>query len=152
MKTIGYFYPCNKICDNQGKFEFRIQISPFKSQLAYLLIEKFKSIDAFRLVCVIRTTPKIQDILKKASSEDRIQIEYQFEDVYLKYKAELIFANDDASLQSIRVLLTQNLSLQEVLDSVRDNILLVKDVARLLIAMDGSTQSAELDDNNTMFQ
>ncbi len=152
LKTIGYFYPCEEIVNNQELYEFKIKINPFKTQFAYLLIEKFKTIDAFRLVCVIHTTPKIQDILKKASPEDRNQINIQFEDVYLKHKAELIFAQDDKSLQNIRFLLTQNLSLQEVVNSIQNNILLVKEVVKHLIAMDSSVKPTELDNTNTMFQ
>lgn len=101
VKTIGQFYPCKEVDSDKEKFEFTLQIRPFKTELSYLLIEKFKSIAAFRLVCVIHTTPKIQDILKKASKEDRIQIEYQFKDVYLKHRAEIIFGPNDTSLQNI---------------------------------------------------
>ncbi len=152
LKTIGYLYQYEVNNDHNEHYEFRIKINPFKTSLSYLLIEKLKNMDIFRLVCVIHTSPKIQDILKKASPEDRIQINTLFEDVYLKHRAELIFAKDDESLQNIRILLTQNLSLQEVLDSILDNILLVREVVKHLIAMDNSVKPTEIDNTNNMFQ
>lgn len=152
LKIIGDFYKCEKINNDNENYEFRVQIKPFKTALSYLLIEKFKTIDAFRLICVIHTTPKIQEILKKTSVEERVQINTLFQDVYLKHRAELIFGENDVSFQNVKILLTQNLSLQNVLDSISDNILLVREVVKHLIEIDSSVKPTEIDNTNSMFQ
>lgn len=152
LKAIGYFYPCQEVDEVPEQFEFVLRINPFQIDYVYILIQKLKNIDALRINCIIHTNAKIQCILKQATSEDRNQIISEFDQVYHKYNAELVFEKDDRSLQNIKPMLTQNLSLQEVINAIGVNTILVMDVIKLLIALDSTVESAELNNTTTMFQ
>lgn len=152
LKAIGYFYPCQEIDTVPEQFEFILRINPFQIDYVYILIQKLKNKDALRINCIIQTNTKIQNILKQAAPDDRNQIISEFEQVYHRYNAELVFEKDDRSLQNIKPMLTQNLSFQEVINTIGNDTILVQDVIKLLIALDSTVESAELNNTSTMFQ
>lgn len=152
LKAIGYFYPCQEIDTVPEQFEFVLQINPFQVDYVYILIQKLKNKDAIRINCIIQTNTKIKNILKQATPDDRNQIISEFEQVYHRYNTELVFEKDDRSLQNIKPMLTQNLSFQEVINTIVNNTILVQDVIKLLIALDSTVESAELNNTSTMFQ
>ena len=152
IKTIDPFFPCSEIPADNKKLEFVIRIIPFNEPFCSILIEKIKSIDTIRIVCVVFNTEKVKNVFQKATGEETTTMKNQFQNLYLKYKTECLFSKDYASIQNIRILLTQNTSLQKVLDIVSDDVLMVKEASQYLISIDGNIQSTDTGTDHSFFQ
>ena len=153
IKNISPFFPCKDIDIGNPEMEFSIRLQPFTANFCTIAIEKFKKVDSIRVVCILYTTPKIQETLKKLTDTEMRDTMEQFNKLYHRqYKTDYLFAKDYTSIQNMKHLFIQNLSLQSVLDSIYSNIVLAREVVQYLIIMDKSMESAEIDPNNPMFQ
>lgn len=150
---VNQFFPCNeRVVDNQD-MEFSILILPFKTDFCSFVIEKFKKIDHIRLVCMIKTTPKIQKILKELP-ENEIQLTMEeFDKLYhLQFKTDYIFSKNYESIQNMTYFPIQNLSTQSLVDSIFLNTILAKEAVKFLIIMDKGMETPEVDSNNSMYK
>jgi len=153
MKIIGQFYACKERDPKNENIEFSIILQPFKSDFCSIAIEKFKKMDSIRLVCILHTTPKIQETLKKLTTAEMQATMEQFNNLYHRqYKTDYIFSKNYTSIQNMKWFFIQNLSYQSLLDSIFVNTILAKEAVEFLIIMDKGMQTAEIDPNNTMYR
>jgi hypothetical protein len=153
IKSIGKFFPCQEGQISTEGIEFSIIIKPFTGNLCYFIIDKLKEIETLRLTCVILTTPKIQELLKKLSKEDMQATMEQFDKLYrYQFKTNYVFEKEYKSLQNMKYFFTQNLSYQYLLDSIFLNVLLVEETIKFLIIMDKGMESPKIDPNNSMYK
>jgi len=152
-KMVSQFFPCAERDPGNEKIEFSLLIRPFKGEFCTFAIEKFKEMDSIRLVCILNTTPKIQKILKELTEADRQATMEQFTKLYQQqYKTEFIFSDGYKSIQNMKWFLIQNLSLQSLLDSIFQNVILARDAVQFLIIMDKGMESAETDPNSSIYR
>lgn len=152
IKTVSQLFPCQERKPDDA-IEFSIVMNPFNINLCSFVIEKFKNIDVIRVVCIILTTPKIQQSLKKLSREETEFTMGEFDKIYHKqFNTEYKFSDDYSSIQNTKFFLTQNLSYQSLLDLIFLNIILTKEVAKIFNIMDTGVQSPKIDSNNSMYK
>lgn len=153
LKMISQFFPCRERKVDDPKIEFSIIVHPFNTNLCSFAIEKFKNIDSIRVACIIMTTPKIQQSLKKLSREEFEFTMGEFDKIYHEqFKTEYTFSKDYTSIQNMKFFLTQNLSHQLLLDSIFLNAILAKEVAKIFRVMDEEVKLPEVDTNNSMYK
>lgn len=152
LKMVSQFMPCEERAVDDKNIEFSLLLHPFTKDFCTFAVEKFKKMDSIRLVCILNTSPKIQSTMKKLSKEDRQATMEIFTKLYQQqYKTDYIFSKDYKSIQNMKWFLTQNLSLQSLLDAILSNIMLAREAVKYLIEMDKGMESAEIDSNNTMY-
>ncbi len=127
IKMISQFLPCKERKLEDDAIGFSIMVHPFNTDLCSFAIEKFKNIDCIRVTCIIVTTPKIQQALKKLSKEEIEFTMGTFDEIYPEqFKTEYRFSEDYKSVQNMKFFLIQNLSYQSLLDSLFLNIVLAR--------------------------
>jgi len=153
IKNFSPFFPCKDTDIGNPEMEFSIRLQPFKANFCTIAIEKFKKLDSIRVVCILKTTSKIQKTLKKLTDAEMQVTMEQFNNLYHRqHKTNYLFAKDYTSIQNMKHFLIQNLSLQSVLDSIYSNIVLAREVVQYLIIMDKGMEPAEIDPSSSMFQ
>lgn len=134
------------------KTEFTLAFYPFTKDFCYISIQKFKGTEFLKISPVFVLSKKIRESFKKLSPQELQAITDQFQDMYLKHKREFNYGEDFESIQSMTFLLTHNISMQRVLDTLYDDTMLFRETVSFLAQIDESIDSSPVDNTTNMFR
>ena len=134
LENIEKIYECHKINDKET--DFTIQINPFKSSQCNLSIKKLSNMEVIKIFCVINTSLKIQEIMKRATLLERSYTKQIIHKAYSENNKECEISEDFKNISTYGYLSTENIDLKQMHKMISDNILLVKHVVQFLIELD----------------
>ncbi len=150
LESISPLY--NAEIQDDNKTEFTILAFPFTTKFCYFSIQKFKTANFIKISSVMILSKKIEDAVKTLSSDDLKSVTEQFQNIYLKHRREFLFGEEFKSMQTMTFLLSHNISMQRVLDTLYDDTMLFRETLQSLVEIDATIQSTPLDNTSNMFQ
>ena len=152
MRLTSQIFASREVNTNDPNIEFAIMMQPFRGNVCNFVIEKRKKDNYIRLICIVRTSPKIQKTLKEMPENDRQGTMGVFDELYhLQFKTDYEFSENYEAIHNVRRFLIQNLSNQHLVDSIFLNTILAKETVKLFIIMDESMERTEVDPSNSMY-
>ena len=152
MILISQIFPSQEVNISDPNIEFALTMQPFRGNFCNFVIEKRKKDNYIRLICIIRTSPKIQKTLKEMPENDRQDTMEVFDKLYhFQFKTDYQFSENYGSIHNVRHFLIQNLSNQHLVDSIFLTTILAKETVKIFIDMDKSMEPPKVDPSNSMY-